>query len=42
MVCVGLVFVSNKMQFHIFVHSTTAQASIQVEPHPDSLHNGIV
>ena len=32
MVCVGLVFSSKNMQFHI----------TEIDPHSDSLHNGIV
>ena len=43
-VCVGLVFCSKSMQFHIicsFYNSMSINTS-EVDPHSDSLHNGIV
>ena len=44
MVCVALVFGSKSMQFHIicsFYYSMSINTS-EVDPHSDSLHNGIV
>ena len=44
MICIGLVFGSKNVQFHIicsFQHSININTT-EIDPHPDSLHNGIV
>ena len=45
MVCVGLVFGSKNVQFHIIYGHSQVQHNInatEVDPHSDSMHNGTV